>query len=109
MLTTLRDVSHYTDLDPNEGRPAVVREGLLGFEYQYWPCSALSASESYCPLSCADLGVSIYWSWYNLSGEYRIMSAKDLYHDACVHALQNDDWAITHDPLTITGGKTDLL
>lgn len=37
------------------------------------------------------------------------MSAKDIYHDACVHALQKDGWTITHDPLTISVGKTDLL
>lgn len=37
------------------------------------------------------------------------MSAKDLYHDSCVHALQKDGWKITHDPLTIEVGKTDLL
>ena len=37
------------------------------------------------------------------------MSAKDIYHDACVHALQTDGWTITHDPLTISVGKTDLL
>src|SRR5689334_9434906 len=38
-----------------------------------------------------------------------IMSAKDIYHEACVHALQKDGWTITHDPLTISVGKTDLL
>lgn len=37
------------------------------------------------------------------------MSAKDIYHDSCVHALQKDGWTITHDPLTISVGKTDLL
>jgi hypothetical protein len=37
------------------------------------------------------------------------MSAKDLYHEACVHALQKDGWTITHDPLTVSVGKTDLL
>lgn len=37
------------------------------------------------------------------------MSAKDLYHDACIHALQKDGWVITHDPLTVSVGKTDLL
>ncbi len=37
------------------------------------------------------------------------MSAKDIYHDACVHALQKDGWTITHDPLTVSVGRTDLL
>ena len=37
------------------------------------------------------------------------MSAKDIYHDSCVHALQKHGWTITHDPLTISVGKTDLL
>ena len=37
------------------------------------------------------------------------MSAKDIYHDACVRALQKDGWTITHDPLAISVGKTDLL
>lgn len=37
------------------------------------------------------------------------MSAKDLYHEACMHALQKDGWTITHDPLTVSVGKTDLL
>lgn len=37
------------------------------------------------------------------------MPAKDIYHNACVHALQKDGWTITHDPLTISVGKTDLL
>ncbi len=37
------------------------------------------------------------------------MSAKDLYHDAVVRALEKDDWTITHDPLTITVGRRDLL
>lgn len=37
------------------------------------------------------------------------MSAKDIYHDACVRTLQKDGWTITHDPLAISVGKTDLL
>jgi hypothetical protein len=37
------------------------------------------------------------------------MPARDLYHEACVHALQKDGWTITHDPLTVSVGKTDLL
>lgn len=37
------------------------------------------------------------------------MAAKDIYHDALVHALQKDGWAITHDPLTILIDATTLL
>lgn len=37
------------------------------------------------------------------------MPAKDIYHDPCVHALQKDGWTITHDPLTVTIGRRDLL
>lgn len=37
------------------------------------------------------------------------MPAKDIYHHAFVRALQKDGWTITHDPLTIGVGKTDLL
>ena len=37
------------------------------------------------------------------------MPAKDLYHDACVHALQKDGWIITHDPLTVAVEETNLL
>ena len=37
------------------------------------------------------------------------MSAKDIYHDACVRALQKDGWNITNDPLTIPYGKTEVL
>ncbi len=37
------------------------------------------------------------------------MSAKDMYHDQFVRALQKDGWTITHDPLIIGVGKTDLL
>jgi hypothetical protein len=37
------------------------------------------------------------------------MSAKDLYHNHVVNALQKDGWTITHDPLTIPYGKTELL
>lgn len=36
------------------------------------------------------------------------MSARDLYHDAVVHALIADGWAITHDPLTLALGGRDL-
>lgn len=36
------------------------------------------------------------------------MSARDLYHDAVVHALVADGWAITHDPLTLALGGRDL-
>ena len=37
------------------------------------------------------------------------MPAKDLYHEPCVRALQKDGWTITHDPLTVSVGKTDLM
>jgi hypothetical protein len=37
------------------------------------------------------------------------MAAKDIYHAACVRALEKDGWTITHDPLTVGVGKTDLL
>jgi hypothetical protein len=37
------------------------------------------------------------------------MPAKDIYHDIVVHALQKDGWTITHDPLTVTVGRRDLL
>ncbi len=37
------------------------------------------------------------------------MPANDIYHDACVRALQKDGWTITHNPLTITVGRRDLL
>lgn len=37
------------------------------------------------------------------------MSAKDIYHKACVLALEKEGWTITHDPLTVTIGRRDLL
>ena len=37
------------------------------------------------------------------------MAAKDIYHVSFVHALQKDGWFITHDPLTIPYGRTELL
>jgi hypothetical protein len=37
------------------------------------------------------------------------MSAKDIYHDAFVRALQKDGWTITNDPLTIPVEGTNLL
>lgn len=37
------------------------------------------------------------------------MSAKDIYHDACVRALQKDGWNITHDPLRVPIDATTLL
>ncbi len=37
------------------------------------------------------------------------MPAKDVFHDPFVHALRNDGWTITHDPLTIPYGKTEVL
>ena len=37
------------------------------------------------------------------------MSAKDTYHDACVHALVKDGWTITRDPLTVPFGRTEVF
>lgn len=37
------------------------------------------------------------------------MPAKNIYHDAVIHALTEDGWTITHDPLTITFGGRDLF
>ena len=37
------------------------------------------------------------------------MAAKDIYHEACVRALEKDGWTITHDPLTIPVSRTNLL
>jgi len=36
------------------------------------------------------------------------MPARDLYHDAVVHALIADGWQITHDPLSLSYGGKDL-
>lgn len=35
--------------------------------------------------------------------------AKNIYHDAVLHALTADGWTITHDPLTISYGGRDLF
>ena len=37
------------------------------------------------------------------------MPAKGFYHDTFVTTLKKDGWTITHDPLTVSVGKTDLL
>src|SRR5437868_9797274 len=37
------------------------------------------------------------------------VSAKNLYHNAVVHALTADGWTITHDPLTLSYGGKDLF
>ena len=37
------------------------------------------------------------------------MSAKNLYHNAVIHALVADGWTITHDPLTLSFGGKDLF
>jgi hypothetical protein len=37
------------------------------------------------------------------------MPARDLYHDAVVHALVADGWEITHDPLTLSFGGRELF
>ncbi|MCE7987238.1 MAG: fatty-acid oxidation protein subunit alpha [Caldilinea sp. CFX5] len=36
------------------------------------------------------------------------MAAKDLYHEAVVKALTDEDWKITHDPLTLEVGDVDF-
>jgi hypothetical protein len=35
--------------------------------------------------------------------------ARNVYHDAVVHALTADGWTITHDPLTLSFGGRDLF
>jgi hypothetical protein len=35
--------------------------------------------------------------------------AKNIYHDAVVHALTADGWTVTHDPLTLSYGGKDLF
>jgi hypothetical protein len=35
--------------------------------------------------------------------------AKNIHHDAVVHALLADGWTITHDPLTLSYGGKDLF
>ena len=37
------------------------------------------------------------------------MPAKDIFHDAVKHALLQDGWAITHDPLSLKVGRSDLF
>mgnify|MGYP000540999635 CR=1 FL=1 len=37
------------------------------------------------------------------------MAAKDIYHEACVRALEKDGWTITHDPLRLPIEDTTLL
>ena len=37
------------------------------------------------------------------------MAARDIYHNQFVRALQKDGWRVTHDPLRIRIGATDLL
>ena len=37
------------------------------------------------------------------------MSAKDVYHDVCILALEKDGWKITHDPLTLAYRKTEVF
>jgi len=36
------------------------------------------------------------------------LPARNIYHDAVVHALTADGWTITHDPLAISYGGRDL-
>lgn len=36
------------------------------------------------------------------------MSAKNIYHDAVITALQADGWTITHDPLTLPVGERNV-
>jgi XisH protein len=37
------------------------------------------------------------------------MPAKDIYHDTVKNALIKDDWTITHDPLVLRWGTTDVF
>ncbi len=37
------------------------------------------------------------------------MPAKDFYHETVRNALTKDGWTITHDPLTLRWGRTDLF
>jgi XisH protein len=37
------------------------------------------------------------------------MPAKDIFHDAVKHALVQEGWAITHDPLSLKVGRKDLF
>lgn len=37
------------------------------------------------------------------------MPAKDIFHDAVKHALLQDGWTITHDPLSLKVGRKDLF
>lgn len=37
------------------------------------------------------------------------MSARDRFHDAVRHALEKEDWKITHDPLRIKFGEEDII
>jgi hypothetical protein len=37
------------------------------------------------------------------------MPARNIHHDAVVHALQADGWTITHDPLHLTAGDRQLF
>lgn len=36
------------------------------------------------------------------------MPAKDIYHECVKHALIKEDWAITHDPLTVKVGRREM-
>ncbi len=36
------------------------------------------------------------------------MPAKDIYHDTAKNALMKDGWTITHDPLVLRWGTTDV-
>jgi hypothetical protein len=36
------------------------------------------------------------------------MPAKDIYHDIAKNALIKDGWAVTHDPLILRWGTTDV-
>ncbi len=44
-----------------------------------------------------------------VSGSGPNMPARDLYHDIVRTALVKDGWTITHDPLTLRWGRTDLF
>lgn len=40
--------------------------------------------------------------------KFNSMTAKDIFHDAVKHALEEDGWKITHDPLFLSFGGVDM-
>jgi hypothetical protein len=45
----------------------------------------------------------------SVPGVGKAVPAKNIYHDAVIHALTADGWTITHDPLTVAFGGKDLF